>query len=389
METYDVAIIGAGPAGGSAGLHAAKAGLKTVILEEHQTIGEPVHCGECLSEISEIRTGIKFPKEAISLPVNGVRVVFPDGSDRFVTEKGFVLEKHTFEQWLAGEAQNAGAELSLGSRATALERQDGTWKIATSKGEIRAKLILDASGAAGVANRLLNLNPRFKVTTGIQYELTGIPHTGYLDFYLWPRLAPGGYLWMIPKCDTRANVGLVTHDITKAKVYLDQFVKEMGWEAKPKIKTFGGPIPSSGPVEKTFADGIMLIGDAAGFTSPLFEGGTQLGLVSGKLAVQVAKEGLNANRTDGAFLQKYERLWKAEFPPYGKIVRGKDSLYAFSDPELDRIARLFPKEMGGMSPLQKLRIGISLLTKNRDLRKKHAMRVFGAFKYSRAKSYGW
>jgi NADPH-dependent 2,4-dienoyl-CoA reductase/sulfur reductase-like enzyme len=45
FEQYDVAVIGAGPAGGSAALHAAKLGLKTIILEEHNVIGEPVHCG--------------------------------------------------------------------------------------------------------------------------------------------------------------------------------------------------------------------------------------------------------------------------------------------------------------------------------------------------------
>ena len=110
---------------------------------------------------------------------------------------------------------------------------------------------------------------------------------------------------MIPKNDGRANVGLVTTEIPKAKVYLDQFVKEMGWETKTKVKTFGGPIPSSGPVKNTYNDGILLIGDAAGFTSPLFEGGTQLGLISGRMAAETAKDALTQNRTDKQFLSIY------------------------------------------------------------------------------------
>lgn len=52
MLLFDVAVIGAGPAGGSAARNSAKNGLKTVVLEEHKTIGEPVHCGECLDGLA-------------------------------------------------------------------------------------------------------------------------------------------------------------------------------------------------------------------------------------------------------------------------------------------------------------------------------------------------
>ncbi|MEK6902164.1 MAG: NAD(P)/FAD-dependent oxidoreductase, partial [archaeon] len=304
---YDIVVIGAGPAGGSAAMYAAKKGMKTVILEEHASIGDPVHCGECLSEMAEIRMNIKFPKEVIALPVQGVNVIFPDNHSVKLTEAGYVLEKHAFEKWLSGEAQNAGAEISMSTRVSSLVRENDIWVIQTTQGACKGRIVLDGSGAAGVANRMLNMNERFKVTTGIQYELLDIPQEGYLDFYLWPRLAPEGYLWMIPKNDGRANVGLVTHDIPKAKIFLDQFVKEMGWETKTKVKTFGGPIPSSGPVKNTYNDGILLIGDAAGFTSPLFEGGTQLGLISGRMAAEVAANAVTQNKTDKASLSVYEK----------------------------------------------------------------------------------
>ena len=80
-------------------------GLKTIILEEHATVEDPVHCGECLSEIAEVRVNLKFPKEVIALPVKGVNVIFPDPHKVKLTEAGFVLEKHAFEKWLASEAR--------------------------------------------------------------------------------------------------------------------------------------------------------------------------------------------------------------------------------------------------------------------------------------------
>lgn len=386
---YDVVVIGAGPAGGSAAMYAAKKGMKTIILEEHATIGDPVHCGECLSEMAEIRMNIKFPKEVIALPVKGVKVIFPDNNKVTLTEAGYVLEKHAFEKWLSGEAQNAGAEISMSTRVTGLARENNIWIIQTTQGVCKARMVLDGSGAAGVANRMLNMNERFKVTTGIQYELLDIPQEGYLDFYLWPRLAPEGYLWMIPKNDGRANVGLVTHDIPKAKVYLDTFVKEMGWEVKTKVKTFGGPIPSSGPVKNTYNDGILLIGDAAGFTSPLFEGGTQLGLISGRMAAEVAANALTQNRTDKSFLSTYEKKWRAEFPSYDRIIKGKDALYRFSEEDLNRIGHLMPDELSNLSKMDKAKVGINVLAKNYDLYRKGVVDAFLAFGYSRASHYGW
>lgn len=386
---YDVLVIGAGPAGGSAALHSAKRGLKTLIVEEHASIGDPVHCGECLSEIAEIRMGIKFPKEVVALPVKGVQVIFPDAHKVKLTEHGYVLEKHAFEKWLAGEAQNAGAELSLSTRVTGLKRENGIWTIETTKGQVKCKMVMDGSGAAGVANRMLAMNPRFAVTTGIQYEMLDIPQEGYLDFYMWPRLAPEGYLWMIPKNDGRANIGLVTHDIPKAKIYLDQFVKEMGWQNKKIVKTFGGPIPASGPVKNTYGDGILLIGDAAGFTSPLFEGGTQLGLVSGKMAAEVAKDALTQNNLDKSFLSMYEKKWRAEFPSYDKIIKGKKALYQFSEIDLNRIGHLMPSELSNLSSIDKAKVGLNVLTHHYDLYPKGIVDAFLAFGYSRAEHYGW
>ncbi|MHA2365438.1 MAG: NAD(P)-binding protein, partial [Candidatus Hodarchaeales archaeon] len=48
-NSFDVAIVGAGPAGLSAATLTAKIGLKTVVFEEHPVIGIPVQCGEGVS----------------------------------------------------------------------------------------------------------------------------------------------------------------------------------------------------------------------------------------------------------------------------------------------------------------------------------------------------
>ena len=96
MNTCDVLVIGAGPGGGNAALQSAKRGLSTIIIEDHSAIGTPVHCGECISEIACQNLGIKLPEHVVSKEVQGIRVIFPDGTEKCLTEEGYVLEKHLF-----------------------------------------------------------------------------------------------------------------------------------------------------------------------------------------------------------------------------------------------------------------------------------------------------
>ena len=90
----DVLVIGAGPGGGAAALHAARAGLSVILIEDHAEIGTPVHCGECLSDLAVANLELNLPDSVVSLRVEGIRVIFPDGTQKHLSEPGYVLEKH-------------------------------------------------------------------------------------------------------------------------------------------------------------------------------------------------------------------------------------------------------------------------------------------------------
>ena len=407
----DVLVVGAGPGGGNAALQCARKGLKTMIIEDHDEIGTPVHCGECISDEAIANLKLDLPKEVISKRVNGIRVIFPDGTSKQLTETGYVLEKHLFEQWIADSAVKEGAKLALKHKLTSIERieDNGTfvgWKC-DGKGEmfpIKSKIVIDASGVAAVCSKFVKpdgvkpLNEKGKVVAGMQYELADVPTDGYLDFYIWPLYAEKGYLWMIPKCDGRANVGLVTEDRPRAKKALDQFIEDTHFndlsQQLPPWKTkgnpaFGGTIPISGPFENTHYDGLMLIGDAAGFTSPLFEGGSHLALKSAVFAAETAVSAVSNGDVTAKSLEKYTMLWKAEFPPYEKILRGKNALFELSDGEMSLMGSCFPDEMGDMGITGKAMVGLRLLFRRPDLYLKNIVPAMLAFGYSRAKYYGW
>ena len=160
-QQCDVLVIGAGPGGGSAGLHASRAGLKTIIVEADPEVGTPVHCGECLSHLAVENLDLEIPDHVKALDVKGIRVIFPDGTKKLLTEQGYVLEKHLFERWLCDEAAKEGATLLLHHKVTSMKRvfnsknEFSYWEI-EGKGEgfpIECKAVIDASGVAGAASK--------------------------------------------------------------------------------------------------------------------------------------------------------------------------------------------------------------------------------------------
>ena len=378
-----------------------------ILIEDHAEIGTPVHCGECLSDIAVANLELDLPQSVISKRVDGIRVIFPDGTDKQLSEPGYVLEKHLFEQWIADEAVAEGATLNLGHKLTGMTRIESGGKftgwLCEGKGDafpITTKILIDASGVAGVCSKLTKLNERPKVIAGIQYEMHDVPTDGYLDFYIWPKYAKKGYLWMIPKCDGRANVGLVSEDKKGLVKDLDAFIDithfsdleitNPPWrDGSMSVRGFGGTIPISGPHERTYADGLMLVGDAAGFTSPLFEGGSHLALKSAVFAAQTAASAIKSGDISASHLAAYQAAWKKEFPPYDKILKGKTALYDLTDDEMSLMGRCFPQEMSAMGPHGKAMVGLRLLFRKPSLYFRRIVPAMLAFGYSRAKYYGW
>ena len=208
------------------------------------------------------------------------------------------------------------------------------------------------------------------------YTKLDVPTDGYLDFYIWPEYAKKGYLWMIPKCDGRANVGLVSEAKKGIIKDLDSFIENTHFsnlevvnppwrEDARSVRGFGGTIPISGPHERTYADGLLLLVTQH---IPL--------LHCLRVAPILRSTAAFAAETAAAVSQQvitrvqYGALsgsMEAALPPYEQILKGKTALYNPTDDEMSLMGCCFPQEMSAMGPHGKAMVGLRLLFRKPSL----------------------
>ncbi|HEV2317673.1 MAG TPA: NAD(P)/FAD-dependent oxidoreductase [Thermoplasmata archaeon] len=353
----DVVVVGAGPAGSVTAKFAAKAGAKVLLLEKRQEIGSPVRCGEGISKAWIEEVGIK-PGRWINVEVEGARIFAPNEKCLEINERsagnevGYVIERDGFDKQLAIDAANVGAEVMLKTAATGVIRENG--KIVGVKAkrfgetfEIRAPVTVGADGFESQIGRWAGLPTNLALRdmdTCLQYRMTGVEaDERYCDFYLGS-CAPGGYVWIFPKGDHVANVGIGVQvsqikSMAEAKNYLDRWIaKHPGYAKGKTIDIVGGGVSIAAPIRESVTDGFLLVGDAARMIDPITGGGIANGCIAGKIAGEVGAEAAATGDASKAFLQKYEKGWRARLEE--KLYRNwmaKEKLVSLSDATFDKV----------------------------------------------------
>lgn len=348
QREYDLVVVGAGPGGATAAQVAAQAGLSVLLLEKRQEIGSPVRCAEGVGR-DQLASFIEPDPRWISAEVSQAEITcVADGSQRTMRAaggRGYVLERRVFDRALAERAAQAGAEVRVKTAATGLLIEEGHMcgvrigrgDFFTGPGEVqvRARVVIAADGVESQVGRWANLNlqlPLEDMMVCAQYLLAGVKIdptcTGYTISH---EIAPGGYAWIFPKGEGKANVGLgVQADLpalagrpgwrvgaTKLRAetvmdYLNRFIESHPALAQGyPVTLIAGNVPVAPSPSRIVTDGLMLVGDAARQVDPLTGGGILNAMTAGTLAAQVAVEAIATGDTSATFLSRYEEQWRA------------------------------------------------------------------------------
>ena len=353
----DVLVIGAGPAGSMTAKWAAKNGARVLMIEKRQEIGSPVRCGEGMSKDWLPEVGIR-PGPWINLEVEGARIFSPSEKVFEINEKqagnevGYVVERDAFDKQLAIDAANAGVEIKLKTAATGILKENGRIVGAKVKEfgttfEVRAPITVAADGFESQVGRWAGVPTNIAtrdMDTCLQYRMTNVDcDVRYCDFFLG-KVAPGGYVWIFPKGEGLANVGIgvqVSQVTSPAdpRTYLDRWIDHHpGYAKGKKIDLVGGGVSIAPPLKQTVTDGFMLVGDAARMIDPLTGGGIANGCIAGKICGTVAAEAAAGGDVSKEFLQKYEKGWRARLEE--KLYRNwlaKEKLVTLSDETFDKV----------------------------------------------------
>lgn len=311
----EAAIVGAGPIGLIAAREIARMGFEVRVYEEHPVIGEPNHCAGILSVEGLNRLGVDPSPDFVQQEVRGGTAYSPDGTGiriRGGRTRAYAVDRVAFDKHLAGLALGEGAEIETGNRVSDLVVKDGrVTGVRTKEGTTRAGVVVDCEGAGGYLARRVGLpRPSEGVLAGINAEVPGIElEPNMVEVWLGNNVAPGLFAWVIPIGEGEARCGLACgrgDALGRLKAFLDRRFGDVV-HSEPQI----WPVLTGGPVNKTFVDGLLLVGDVAGQTKPTTGGGVIMGGLCALKAARTASEALEQGDFSADFLGRYERSWRA------------------------------------------------------------------------------
>ena len=355
----DAIIIGAGPAGTACAKKLAEDGFSVKVFDKRSEIGSPKRCGEGISEASQNFVG-EIPERCIARRIKGARIYSPDGRylDAILDQGGFVLERKVFDKWMAEEAIKSGAVVRANTFVSDVLKDSNNYIIGV-KGQFtgndfeeKARIVICAAGAESpIRNKILGVYSKLNlIDSCVQYEMANVDVVSDLiHIYLTSEFAPRGYVWVFPKGENRANVGLgIVPQDKKPGEFMQAFLENHPELNKGSIlEVNAGCVPVGGLVKDMVTNGFVLCGEAANHVNPIHGGGIKEAVISGQMAADVISDCLKKNDVSKRALSKYNDLWWEERGNHLKRVEKlRETMEKLSDQDLnDLVDALKPEDI--------------------------------------------
>jgi geranylgeranyl reductase family protein len=350
---YDAIVVGGGPSGLTSAHRVANDDHRVLIVEEHETIGEPDHCAGLLSVSGLDSLGLAPPQDVIQNHVVGARIFSPSGHHIYV-ERGkreaLVIDRRKFDRWLANRAIDEGASIMTGSKVKHILRKNGRIiGVQTSGDETRdlsSLIVINAEGSRCQISKQAKLPmvPRTSKYPAFQIEVSGADvDDDIVEMYYGRATAPGFFAWIIPLGDGRARVGLAAKNLAKKRLMTairhHPLMKERLKHASIQ-RTLGGVVLVGMPIKRTVKDNFLVVGDAAGMVKPTTGGGVIVGAMAANVAGRIVSDALSTQNQSNIKLEKYEGSWRSLLmTELRTMYLTQKILSSFSDRGLDCLVR--------------------------------------------------
>ena len=349
MDSVDVLVVGAGPAGSTVAHEVARAGGSVLVAEEHPRVGHPV---QCAGLVSKRVLDLAGTDRMVIGPVHGASVFGPSlGSVSFRAgePRAYVIDRAELDLRLADRASRSGAVYRTGWRFDGFAEGDAAGRVARftrsdgTPGEVRARVVVGADGVASAVARAARLRRRVEILPAFEAEIPSSPgDPDAVEVYLGERVAPGLFGWWIPNGSGGARVGVAsTPDGTTARAYYDRLIALLERRFGERLPAPVGYVVSGIPIgtlPHLTADRVVLVGDAAAQVKPLSGGGIFTGMRAGALAARTILTHLADDRLDARALGEYARAFDAELgEEFRRAAYLRRLFLRLRDPDFDRL----------------------------------------------------
>ena len=281
-----VAVLGGGPAGTSAAERLARAGLRTIVIDEKLAWEKP--CGGGITYKGYSQYPYLIDNDTPKKLVNDTFLAAPKaGAVKMALDRPLVIYSRVdLNGMLLRRAEAAGAEIEK-ERVLGLERTSSGWKIRTRSGRLEADYCVIATGAR---NPLRDVGTQYTAEDTMYALGYWVPlDQAHVDIQFLPKLE--GYIWVFPRAG-HLSIGICgkSESAQCLRGRLERYMDEKGYSRKD-AKFYGHMLPAlesrAWRNNRLAGDGWIAVGDAGGLVDPITGEGLYYAVRSGDLASQV------------------------------------------------------------------------------------------------------
>jgi digeranylgeranylglycerophospholipid reductase len=347
-KTHDVIVIGAGPVGSHTAYLLSKEGLNVGIFEKNTAIGEDVNCTGLIS--TECFTKFKLSRDIIHKPFDSIKAFSPSGNCiqyQSSAPIAYVINRSLFDNKMNRLAVDAGATTYLDMRVDEIVSTNGDFRITVKKGkenrEFKSKVGVLANGFELNTLRDIIKRPK-KFLYGIQTDAI-MDNVSTIEVYFGNNIAPGSFGWVVPTGEKSTKIGLITKENPSSflkKFLQNPLIKNRILSSDEHIKCSLIPF---GSIPKSYAERLLIVGEAAGQVKTTTGGGIYFGLLCSAIAARTIKKAFQRGDFSAKMFKEYETTWKKTVEPEVKAgIKLRNLFSRFSDSQIDFLVDLAKRD---------------------------------------------